>query len=170
MEQREAHIHQAPTPDAFKAVLGRFATGVTVMAAQVDGVRHGMTANAVASLSLDPLLVLVCIERTARMADRVTASGAFALSILAADQADLSVWFADARQAGDAQFAGVDTFESVTGSPILVETLGWLDCRLWATYDGGDHVIVVGEVVDLGVGTRDEPLIYYRSDYGRFTT
>ncbi len=170
MEQRGASVGQAPSEEAFKTVLGRFATGVSVMTATVGATRHGMTANAVASLSLDPPLVLVCVERSAKMADRVEAAGAFGLSFLAADQADLSVWFADGSRTDTAQFAEVATFEAVTGSPLLVRNVGWVDCRVWAVYDGGDHVIVIGEVVELGTGDEDEPLIYYRSDYGRFAT
>jgi flavin reductase len=153
----------------FRAVLGRFATGVGVMTTVRDGVPHGMTANAVASVSLDPQLVLVCVERTAIMARELEDSGVFALSFLPADQAPLSDRFADpSRPQGRDQFDGVSTRTAATGSPILEGALGWLDCRVWDSYDGGDHVIVVGEVLALDVGPADDPLLYYRSGYGRF--
>jgi flavin reductase len=153
---------------AFRAVLGRFATGVGVMTTVRDGTPHAMTANAVSSVSLDPPLVLVCVERSAVMADEVAASGVFALSFLAADQAELSDRFSDpARPEGQEQFDGVEVRTAVTGAPILEGALGWLDCRVWASYDGGDHEIVVGEVLALDVGTADDPLLYYRSGYGR---
>jgi flavin reductase len=156
---------------AFRAVLGRFATGVGVMTTVRDGIPHAMTANAVSSVSLDPPLVLVCVERTAVMAGEVAASGVFALSFLAADQAHLSDRFSDPdRPQGAAQFDGVEVEAAatgVTGAPILAGALGWLDCRVWASYDGGDHDIVVGEVVALEVGSADDPLLYYRSGYGR---
>jgi flavin reductase len=133
-----------------------------------DGIPHAMTANAVSSVSLDPPLVLVCVERSAVMAGEVAASGRFALSFLAADQAELSDRFADpARPEGQEQFDGVEVRTAVTGAPILEGALGWLDCRVWASYDGGDHEIVVGEVLALDVGPADDPLLYYRSGYGR---
>lgn len=157
-----------PDPDAFRAVMSRFATGVTVMTTVVDGEPHGMTANAVSSVSLEPLLVLVCVERDTAMCQLVEDSGVFALSILAADQAALSDRFADpSRPSGAARFAGVDTVEGPTGSPRLADALAWIDCRRWRTYDGGDHLIVVGEVVDLGVGPDPDAaaLLYFRSGY-----
>jgi flavin reductase len=158
------------TTDAatFRAVLGRFATGVGVMTTSRDGIPHAMTANAVSSVSLDPPLVLVCVERSAVMAEEVVASGVFALSFLGADAAALSNRFAHPdRPMGDEQFDGVATRVEVTGSPVLEGGVGWLDCRVWNTYDGGDHLIVVGEVVALGVGPDDDPLLYYRSGYGQ---
>ena len=170
MEDGKARVGKALTPDVFKGVLGRFATGVSVMSTAVDGAWHGMTANAVASVSLDPPLVLVCVERSARMAGQVVAAGVFALSFLPAGRADLSTWFADPGRSGEEQFAGLVTFEAATGAPVLAEAVGWVDCRVWASYDGGDHLIVVGEVIDLDTGTAADPLVYYRSIYGRFTT
>jgi flavin reductase len=151
---------------AFRGVMGRFATGVTVMTATADGVPHGMTANAVSSVSLDPRLVLVCVERSTVMAERVQRAGAFALSLLTAGQAEISDRFADGdRPDGDEQFAGVEVAAAATGSPILAGAMAWLDCRVWETYDGGDHVIVVGEVVDLAEVSDDAPLLYYRGGY-----
>lgn len=157
--------------DAFKAVLGRFATGVSIMTTVAGGAPHGMTVNALASVSLEPRLVLACVERATVMAASVARSGSFALSFLAADQAALSESFADSgRPVGAAQFTGLATTTAVTGSPILAEAIAWLDCHVWASYDGGDHIIVVGEVValDMDGDTGDDPLVYYRSEYGRF--
>lgn len=156
-----------PTPEQYRAVIGRFATGVTVMATEADGEPHGMTANAISSLSLEPLLVLVCVERTTNMVDAVATSGAFALSVLTVSQRDLSTHFADPDRAmGDDQFDGIETHRLTTGSPVLDRSLGALDCVVWATYDGGDHVIVVGEVVDLETGEDAPALTYFRSTYG----
>lgn len=156
-----------PTPERFRAVFSRLATGVMVMTTEVDGSPHGMTVNAVTSVSLDPLLVLVCVEKGTVMERLVEESGAFALSILPAECSHLSVHFADSsRPAGAAQFAEVDTRAGATGSPVLDCSLSWVDCEVWETYDGGDHVIVVGEVVDLDLEMEDTPpLVYYRSGY-----
>jgi flavin reductase (DIM6/NTAB) family NADH-FMN oxidoreductase RutF len=157
-------------PTVFRAVLGRFATGVTVMTSVLDGTAHGMTANAVTSVSLDPPLVLVCVERGSVMAAHVEGSGVFALSVLTAHQVALSVAFADPdRPKGAAQFAGLETHTAVTGAPLLGGAIGHLDCRVWAVHDGGDHRIVVGEVVALSAGGPDEPLLYYRGGYGRWS-
>ena len=158
----------ADDPERFREVLGRFPTGVGVMTTVVEGRHHGMTANAFSSVSLDPPLVLVCVERGTQMAGHVLAGGVFALNFLAAHQEPLSQRFADpGRARGDAQFDGVSTHRATTGAAILADATGWVDCRLWASYDGGDHLVVVGEVVDLGVGEVDEPLVYHRSRYAR---
>lgn len=159
----------APTPDRFRDVLGRFVTGITVMTSVAeDGEPHGMTANAVTSVSLTPPLVLVCVDRAAIMADVVTVSQRFALTVLTAEQEGWSRWFAAPdRPSGRGQFAGVTTTTAATGSPLLADGLAWIDCEVWATYDGGDHLIVVGEVVALDE-TADAaalPLLYDRGDY-----
>ncbi len=157
-----------PSPERFRQVLGRFATGVGVLTTVVDGLVHGMTANAVTSVSLQPPLVLVCVDRTALMAERVTRAGCFAISFLAADQQALSAWFADPSRPDDArQFAGVPTRVAATGVPVIEDGVGFVDCRLHAVHDGGDHLIVVGRVEALGDGGSDEPLVYYRSGYRR---
>lgn len=156
----------APTPAGFRGVMGRFATGVTVMTTRHGATPHAMTANAVVSVSLEPLLVLVSVERRTVMAEQVTAAGGFALSILAAEQQALSDRFADPdRPMGSAQFEGVDVFEAVTGAPVVRGGLGWLDCRVWDIHDGGDHLLVLGEVVALAEGEAAEPLLFYRGGY-----
>ena len=151
----------------FRQVMSRYATGIAVMTVRTGaGEPHGMTANAVSSVSLDPLLVLVCVVRETVMARLVQETGAFALSFLAADQEHLSNHFADAsRPRGHDQFTGVDTTDHATGSPVLDGSLSWLDCRVWKTHDGGDHDIVVGEVVDLGLGPDTDGLGYFHSTY-----
>ena len=158
-----------PTPDRFRAVMGRFVTGITIMTAvAADGQPHGMTANAVTSVSLAPPLVLVCVDRSAIMADVMEEAQGFALSFLRAEQQERSQWFADSdRPVGTAQFDGVPTLERPTIAPVLADALAWVDCRTWASYDGGDHVIVVGEVVDLGETDDPDatPLLYDRGGY-----
>jgi flavin reductase len=155
-----------PTSDDFRSVMSRFATGVTVMTCLHSDEPHGMTANAITSVSLDPLLVLVCVGREAEMSRLVRESGNFALSILPAGSDDLSTHFADgSRPSGTDQFVGVAVHDAVTGAPILADALGWLDCRVAAIHDGGDHDIVVGEVVACDVGPDGPALGYFRSDY-----
>jgi flavin reductase (DIM6/NTAB) family NADH-FMN oxidoreductase RutF len=157
----------APTPEVFRGVMGRFATGVALMTTVVDGAPHGMTANAVTSVSLEPLLVMVSVERRTVMAERVTTAGVFALSFLTTDQEELSDWFADpGRPLDERQFSGVETAPAATGAPVLPQGLGWLDCEVWAVHDGGDHLLVLGEVVALEEGADEPPLVFYRGRYG----
>ncbi len=149
----------------FRRVLGHFATGVTVLAAREgDGPPRGLTANAITSVSLEPPLVLVCVERTADTHDVIGAAGSFAISVLREDDEALARRFATYET--DAKFDGVAYRADVTGAPILDEALAWIDCRVWNQYDGGDHTIFVGEVV--GTGAADgSPLLYFRGGYGR---
>ncbi len=157
-----------PSAASFRAALGRFLTGVAVMTTDVDGTPHGMTANAVSSVSLTPPLVLVCVERTAHMADAVAAAGVFALSFLAEDQAALSDRFADpSRGEGEVEFDGVAFVTASTGARVLAGATGFVDCTVHSITEAGDHLIVVGEVVGLGTGGADTaPLAYFQGGYG----
>ncbi len=155
-----------PTPESFRSVMSRFATGVSVMTTVADGVPHGMTANAVSSVSLDPLLVLVCVEKDTVMADMVARSEVFGLSFLRDGQTETSSFFASPeRPLGNDQWADVDCHTAKTGVPLLDDCLAWLDCEVWARYDGGDHDIVVGRVVDLHSGDGGPALVYFRHGY-----
>lgn len=154
---------------AFRAVMARFATGVTVMTTLDDtGEPTGMTANAVASVSLDPLLVLVCVGLDTDMSQRVTAGGRFALSFLPADAEDVSTHFADpTRSRGWAAFSDVEVTTATTGCPIIAAAIGWVDCTVADIHPGGDHLIVVGSVVAAGIGGDQDALGYYRHGYVR---
>jgi flavin reductase len=157
--------------DAFRAALGSFATGVSVMTTVVDGEPHGMTANALSSVSLDPPLVLVCVDRDAFMAELVGRAGVFALSFLAADQEALSWHFADPdRELGVAEFDGVATRTAVTGCRILERAVGSVDCEVVQSVDAGDHVIVVGRVVAAHGDADVTPLVYVRGAYPALRT
>lgn len=161
------------SPDEFRRTVGMFATGVTVVTTNVDGVLHGMTANAFASVSLDPLLVLICVDRAAGMHGLLPEAQGFAVTILAAEQEELSAWFASSeRPGGEGQFQDVDWDPApVTGSPVLCNGVAYMDCRVTQRHDAGDHSIFLGEVVDLGV-LRDgaDPLLYYGGRYRRLVT
>jgi flavin reductase len=156
----------AAGPDDMRAVLGRFATGVTVLTAGQQAPR-GMTANAFTSVSLDPPLVLVCVSRTATAHETLLAEGRFAISILSAGQAHLARHFADHHRPGERdEFETVDTFSGRhTGAPLLSGALAWLECSVAAVYDGGDHSILLASVLDLSRGAPDEPLLYFGSAF-----
>lgn len=152
----------------FRRVLGHFPTGVAVLtSADPSGELRGLTANSLSSVSLDPPLVLVCVARTADTYGAIERSRAFAITVLAADGERLARRFADAP--AREKFDGVAHHGEVTGSPVLDDALAWVDCRLWATYDGGDHTIFVGEVV-AGDAREGAPLTYFRGGYGRLST
>ena len=144
----------------YRHVMAHFATGVTVVASRgPDGRTCGLTANSIASVSLKPLLVLVCVNREAASHACIVEGGAFAVSILDHRHEQLARRFA----AGDrtARFEELAYRTEVTGSPVLEEALAWLDCRVQNVHQAGDHSIVVGEVVacDARVG---EPLFFFR--------
>lgn len=149
----------------FRRILGHLAAGVSVVSAvDPDGSPRGLTANAVTSVSLTPPLVLVCVDRTADTHDCIDRAGAFAVSVLAEDGEGLARRFA--TYPVEEKFQGVAFRSEATGAPVLEAALGWVDCRVWARYDGGDHTIFVGEVVD-GDAREGGPLLYFRSGYGR---
>lgn len=156
-----------PTPPdatAFRTVIGHFATGVTVVTTRsADGTPVGFTASAVSSLSLDPLLLLVCVDRGGETLHHLEAAGGFAVNVLAAGQEEVAMRFAG--RAREDRFAGLATGEAETGSPLLAGSLAWLDCALHDVLEGGDHSIVLGRVLACGAG-EGEPLLYYRGRLG----
>ena len=151
-------------PDSFRAALGRFATGVTVVTCtDSDGADHGMTVSAFCSVSLHPPLVLVCVAHSASMYDAFINTSAFAINVLAAAQEPLARRFADL---GDQRFLGIGFTRGECGAAILEDVLAVLECRCVAQHVIGDHTIVVGEVERATV--RDEkPLVYYRGGFAQ---
>ena len=152
-------------PDLFRDLLGRFATGVTVLTARAaDGRAFGMTANAVASVSLDPPLVLVCVDRTRDMHDVLRAAPRFALSVLAADQEAISRRFAE--DTAD-RFAGTTVLEGPHGLPLVAGAVAHILCAMRDTVAAGDHTVFVGLVTG-GTAFDRRPLVYFRAGYGGF--
>ncbi len=147
--------------NAFKRTLAQFASGVTVVTTLAEGQPIGMTASSFSSLSMEPPLVLVCLNKKLYTHQVIEQSGVFAVNILGAGQRELGMRFAGMLPNIPDRFAGLDHFTAVTGAPILPEVLGWVDCRLWAQYDGGDHSIFVGEVVAVNAAEADTPLLYH---------
>jgi flavin reductase (DIM6/NTAB) family NADH-FMN oxidoreductase RutF len=144
-----------------RMVCGHFVTGVTVITSEEDGIMTGTTVNSFASVSLDPPLVLFCLHRDSRLLDVVRRSGRFGVNFLAGRQERLAWAFASRRQA--AELRQVAHHRSAEGVPVLSEAAGFLACSLVREYDGGDHLILLGEVVELGVpGRLKEPLIFFR--------
>jgi flavin reductase (DIM6/NTAB) family NADH-FMN oxidoreductase RutF len=157
----------AVDPAAFRAVMGHFASGVTVVTTCMGERRAGITVNAFCSLSLEPPLVLVCIERDSRTHRLLLESRVFAVNILSSAQADVSRCFAGSTKAKFERFCDVQTHEAITGAPVFDDCVAFVDCRVEAVYPGGDHSIFVGRVQALGSSSDAAPLLYYRARYGQ---
>jgi flavin reductase (DIM6/NTAB) family NADH-FMN oxidoreductase RutF len=154
-------------PDAatYRTVLGHFATGVVIVTA-VDGDEPvGMAANSFTSVSLEPPLVLFCAAKSSSTWPRIQASGKWAANFL--DEAGEEVCRLFAQKGAD-RFARVAYAPGRTGSPILEDALAFVDCETIVEHDAGDHVIVVGRVVELGYQPEGKPLLFYRGGYGRY--
>ena len=150
--------------------MGRFATGVTIVTAVLDGEHHAMTCSSFTSVSLDPVLVLFCPEKVARFHDVVLSAGAFAVSVLAQGQEDVSRHFAVRGRPLEGQFDGLPhALGPITGAVLVDCALATLECRTVTTVDAGDHSVVIGEVLGLGVPDPDgDPLLYYEGRYRAF--
>jgi flavin reductase (DIM6/NTAB) family NADH-FMN oxidoreductase RutF len=151
-----------------RRVLSSFATGVTVVTVAGPD-PHAMTANSFTSVSLDPPLVLICVDRRAFMHDRILAAGAFAVSVLCAEQEAVARRFADrTRGIGAAQFDGIGTFPGRhTRAPLISGALAWVECAIWRAYDGGDHTVVLGRLLAAHDRTAQQALIFLRGRYAR---
>lgn len=152
----------AISADEFRSALSRFASGVTVVTTKdAEGGLHGITVSAFCSVSLDPPLVLICIEKKAGSHDAITQSGKFAVNFLDATQLSLSERFA--AQMSD-KFEGPELTLNIDGIPILSGCLANLECTVKQAYDGGDHTVFIGEVESSSIHEGD-PLLYFRGGY-----
>ncbi len=164
----DAAVDPDAATDAFRRAAGQFATGVTVCTTRVGSLDHAMTASAFTSVSLDPLLVLVCVDKEARFRDAVLEAGTWAVSILSADGRRAAEWFATKGRPLIGQLDSHPHHRGRTGAALLDDALAWLECRTAAVYDGGDHDIVLGAVLAVSEGDRDAAgLVYHRGRYGR---
>ncbi len=149
-------------PSRFKDVLGHFATGVTIVTAMEAEGPVGFTCQSFTSLSLDPPLVALAPSKSSTSWPKIAAAGSFCVNVLAADQEMLCRAFAIS---GGDKFAGVKWHPGANGDPIIDGVLAWVECDLLGAHEAGDHELVVGRVVDLGV-SEGSPLLFYR---GAFT-
>jgi flavin reductase (DIM6/NTAB) family NADH-FMN oxidoreductase RutF len=153
------------TQAEFRKALGSFATGVTVITVDHEGEVHGMTANAFTSVSLDPLLVLVCVGHDARTHAHLHARKRFGVNVLAENQQAVSEYYADpSPDHRHAERAGACFDRTQHGTPVLHGALAYLECRLHTAQNAGDHTIFIAEVEDVVVRAGD-PLLYFRGEY-----
>jgi len=150
----------------FRATVGAFATGVTVVTTSGEQHGYGMTANAFSSVSLDPPLILVCVISHSEGSEHIQRNGCFAVNILRAEQEPLSRYFASRdRPRGRDAFSEVSHRLASTGSPVLDGAVAFLDCRLHAEHEAGDHQIFIGEVLELAYDPEGEPLLFHGGGY-----
>jgi flavin reductase (DIM6/NTAB) family NADH-FMN oxidoreductase RutF len=154
-------------PLEFRGVIGHLATGVTVITTAAGDRLHGMTANAVSSLSLDPVMVLICIDKSTHTHRVLDEGGVFVVNILGEHQEDVSRVFAKKAEPETGTLRGQGFRRGETGAPILDDCLAFLECRVANVVDGGDHSIFLGSVVSEGVVEEMRPLLFYRGNYHR---
>jgi flavin reductase (DIM6/NTAB) family NADH-FMN oxidoreductase RutF len=159
---------EALTDRTLRKMRGLFGSGVTVVTTVHAGRLRGITVSAFASISLEPPLVMISLAHEAATREMIMDSGLFAVNILSDDQEFLSERFAARAPIVNEKFEGVAYDRAVTGAPILPDSLAWYDCRVEGTYDGGDHVIIIGRVVAVGFGDEArQPLLFYANRYAR---
>jgi 3-hydroxy-9,10-secoandrosta-1,3,5(10)-triene-9,17-dione monooxygenase reductase component len=163
----------APTvdvaPDVFRSVMGHFVTGITVVTTLNDGRPEGITVNALSSVSLEPPLVMVALDRRRFITPSVRTAGRYAVNVLAEDQQGLSDCFAGAAVVpGRDDFCGAPWSPGLTGLPLLEGAIATLECSVVETFQAGDHELFIGRVEALGSSEqRPMPLLYYRRQYLR---
>lgn len=146
--------------DTFKQAMSQFAAGVTVITTIHQKTPIGITVTSFSSLSLDPPLISVNLSKKLFTHQVILENGVFAVNILKSSQLELGMRFAGMIPGIEDRFAGLAVKTAVTGCPLLSDALAWVDCRTWATYDGGDHTIFVGEIVDVHAANSGSPLVY----------
>lgn len=164
-------VDRPDTLRGFRNVAGRFATGVAVATTRVDGTPVGMTVNSFTTVSLEPTLVLVCIDRRARLLSAIARSAVFALMVLAADQQGQARWFATrGRPTGFAEFAGARYhLDARTGCPLLSDGIAYFGCALYGQHPAGDHDVLIGAVQSYGLLRDAPPLLFVDGHYAEVT-
>jgi len=158
----------AISPTTFRDAMGQMASGVTVITFNFGGLDHGFTATSFTSLSLDPMLVLVCVVKAQRSHVLLEQAGHYAVNVLGSAQKEIGMRFANAQPSD--RFVGLEVTRGTTGAPILPESLAWVDCTIREVLPGGDHSIFVGEVVAGAALGNDQPLVYQQRRWGRFVS
>ena len=153
----------AVTGELLKAIMRNYPTGVTIVTTVYNNEYYGLTVNSFTSLSLDPPLVLIAIDKRLASHEAIDKSNVYAVNILPDDMKELAIKFATAPR--EERFKGLKIRTAKTGSPIIEGAIAYLDCRVTAKYPGGDHTIFIGEIVDAQIMNNKLPLIYYNRNY-----
>jgi flavin reductase (DIM6/NTAB) family NADH-FMN oxidoreductase RutF len=153
------------TAEGFRDVLSRWASGVSVVTTNHEGMLYGLTVSSFSSLSLDPPLVLVCLANTNRIVGMISASQGFAVSILASGQAAASNYFARQGRLPTPDFTEIEGDWTPSGQPVIRGSLAWMVCDLQSSFVEGDHTVVIGRVIDTHAETEGQPLLYWSRRY-----
>ncbi|ESR23321.1 flavin reductase family protein [Lutibaculum baratangense] len=164
MQVSAANEIERVDPDAFRRAMGSFATGVAVVTSIQEGAYHGMTMNALTSVSLDPCLLLICCRTGSQTGRAIKTSGEFVVNVLAEHQNELSARFVGSVEE---RFSGLEIEHTEVGVPMLPGALAHIGCRVHAVHPGGDHDIIVGEVRFCRAEAGD-PLVFHRGAFGGF--
>jgi flavin reductase len=168
MSEQEWPLADQVDPDAYRQVMGRFATGVSVVTTRIGEIDHAMTANAIMSVSLEPVLMVISVEREARFHDAVIEAGAFGVSLLPESGRATAAWLSTRGRPLHGQLDRVKFHRGEqTGMALLDDALGTLECRTYDTVPAGDHTLVIGDVRSISITDRPgDALIYYRGAFG----
>jgi flavin reductase (DIM6/NTAB) family NADH-FMN oxidoreductase RutF len=150
--------------DAFREVIGRFASGVTIVTTTVDGQDYGTTASAVSSLSMEPPMLLVCLNETSETGKAIREASRFVVNILGEGQGDIAYRFATKSPS---KFEGVEVVRGTHGLPTIADSLAHIECRVTEAVRGGTHTVFLGEV-EVASAMEGSPLTYFRGQFGRF--
>ncbi len=152
-------------PEALRAAMRAWSAGVTVVTALYEGKQHGATVNSFTSISLDSALLIISLQKDSKTHDLILKSGAFGLTMLSAEQAQISDLFAGKMPLVENRFANLQTQTLITGAPLIIGGLAWLDCRVQQTFDAVSSTLFIAEA--LAAQTADEglPLIYHNREY-----
>ncbi len=163
------HENSLPLEEQLRVAMRHWTSGIGIATASNNGVRHGMTVSSFTSVTVDPPMVLVSLQKDSRTHDLVLTSQAFGITLLAADQQELSDIFAGRLGDDESRFDGLETFTLKTGSPLLFGGLAVFDCRLKDTYDAKTTTVMFGEVVAVQISNRPEeelrPIVYHNQGY-----
>ena len=151
--------------DQFKEVVSKFASGVTVVTTADERGFHGVTVSSFCSLSLDPPLILLCVDRQIQSNHMITTAPSFMVNILSRGQTFIAEQFSGQTPLADPTFSRVPHSLSESGLPILSDAVAWLECDTWNSYPGGDHTVFVGQVRNGGRGAQDDPLIFFNREF-----
>jgi len=151
-------------PSSFRTALGHYASGITVITSQIDGEPIGFTCQSFYSVSMHPPLISFSVMTSSASYPKIRQAGRFVVNILSDEQINISNQFA---QRGTDKWQGVEWQESPLGNPIIVGSLLWLDCEIYAEHTAGDHLIVIGEVKSLNAhnAAATKPLLYFKGSY-----
>jgi flavin reductase (DIM6/NTAB) family NADH-FMN oxidoreductase RutF len=152
-------------PEALRAAMRAWSAGVTVVTTVHDGQRHGMTVNSFTSISLEPALITISLQTGSRTHELVSSSRAFALTMLSAEQTDISDRFAGRMKDIEDRFTGLQTETLITGAPLIVGGLAWLDCRVVESFDAGMNTLFIAEVLAARGTGEGTPLLYHNRAY-----